>query len=113
MKDNRKEKGYKVNCYICDTCGKSIVTVEYDDGVTPFFLGCNRVSLFGDCNGLCRASMYSNPQNLIPTALWYRKKDDEPMNPGERQHHENGGLFFRELTEEEIIGYVKKVFYKG
>lgn len=113
MKNTNNKKTQKVNCYICDTCGKAIVTIEYDEGVTPFMLGCNRVSPFGDCNGMCKSSFYSNPQNLIPTSIWYRKKDDEPMTTAQRKYHENGGLCFRELTQEEIIDYVKKGFYKG
>lgn len=43
-----------------------MVTVDIDEGVTPFMEICEK------CKGDMHSSFYRCPQNLIPTHEWYK-----------------------------------------
>lgn len=91
----------KKNVYTCQRCGEKIVTIDLDDGVTPFMLTC-RVT--PDCDGSMQSSFYSSGcQFFTPSHEWY-KPTDPPEDPWERDHWERGGLFIREIPKESPDG---------
>lgn len=60
------------NLYRCQKCGKSIVTIDLDEGVTPFMIEC-RATL--GCDGDMYSSLYKlNPlQKAIPPSYeWFK-----------------------------------------
>lgn len=94
------ENKNKINVYTCTSCKHPIVTINLDEGVTPFMIGCPRkecaLGKFTDA----RSSFYNVDQRIIPVYGWYRKKE---ADPGGLDHHNNGGLFLRKLTKDEFL----------
>jgi hypothetical protein len=86
----------KKNAYICQTCGKPTVTIDRDEGTTPFQIDCQQK----DCKGNAVSEFYNVPQNLEATHEWYRMGPAEArgLKPHLRQHHEMGGLFLRRVS---------------
>jgi hypothetical protein len=86
------------NCYTCTTCGGQIVTVDRDEGVTPFMVRCRAQK---DCGGTMHSSFYTNvPLALQPTYEWrkptpqeYRKLDKATRT----DHVDRGGLLMYRL----------------
>lgn len=83
------------NRYTCQTCNAWYVTVDRDDGTTPFMAPC-QVSF---CKGMAQSEFYRVDQSLPATHEWYRASDVEArgMKPNLRQHHDMGGLFLRRV----------------
>lgn len=83
------------NRYTCQSCGHQYVTVDKDDGTTPFMAPCQAVI----CKGMAQSEFYRVDQSLEATHEWHRITDSEArgMNPGSRQHHQMGGLFLRRI----------------
>jgi hypothetical protein len=89
----------KLNRYTCRECGGAFVTIDRDDGVTPFMTGCQmRVG----CKGPAQSALYRVEQSLRPTHEWYRPTVLEHLRPGERQHVEMGGLLLRRVDQGDI-----------
>jgi hypothetical protein len=91
-------KGRK-NQYVCTACGGSIITVDRDEGTTPFMTDCKTT---GGCPGHMQSEFYSpTVQGREPTHEWYRATEQEiatKKNPAAcLQHHKMGGLFLREI----------------
>lgn len=89
-------KGRK-NVYTCQTCGAKLVTVDRDQGTTPFMTKCVK----GDCVGSAQSSFYNVDQTLTATHEWYRVTDQKELirlSRAGRNHHEMGGLFIREIS---------------
>ena len=86
----------KKNIYTCEECGGTFVTVDRDEGTTPFMTLC-RVT--AGCRGAAQSSFYRVDQSITPTHEWRRLTDSEAaeQNPGGMQHHLMGGLFLRPL----------------
>lgn len=88
----------KKNVYTCEACKATIITVDRDDGVTPFTTSCKR----GACRGTMYSSLYRVDQGLVPTHEWYRSTPHEiatKRNPAAcLEHHKSGGLFLRETV---------------
>lgn len=82
----------KVNTYTCDSCDYVTVTVDVDDGVTPFMIGCPAVRCAG---GSAKSGMYQVDQNLVPTHEWFKPTDLSGYSANHRQHVEMGGLVMR------------------
>lgn len=57
------------NCYRCAMCHGSIITVDEDDGVTPFMLGCR---VRRSCRGMMQSSFYRDVPTRVPTYAWRR-----------------------------------------
>lgn len=87
----------RINVYTCDTCGGQIVTVDRDEGVTPFMLTCRFIPEY--CDGSMVSALYRVDQLLKPTHEWY-KPDKPPQDPAMRQHVEMGGLLIRRIASE-------------
>jgi len=83
-------KGEK-NLYWCYTCKKVIVTVDKDEGVTPFLINCRATR---KCPGLMRSFFYRCNQGLIAQFEWVkpgwlrRAFLSRPM----KEHVRKGGL---------------------
>lgn len=56
------EEEQKRNAYVCDDCGRFIVTVDRHEGVTPMFLACRALgepnTPMNPCKGRSVSSMY-------------------------------------------------------
>ncbi len=80
----------KKNVYICEHCGHGFVTLDCEEGVTPFMTGCL------NCGALAKSMMYNIPQQLLgtPAVRWIRPKKSTwgRFPPGIQQHLEKGGL---------------------
>jgi hypothetical protein len=89
------------NVYTCPDCGGYTVTIDVDDGVTPFLLGCRASGRAGDCKGMAQSAFYPKgprPFHFPPPAWeWYRPTEEEfsRLNPGMKDHVRNGGLDIR------------------
>ncbi len=85
----------KKNVYTCDTCGRQTVTVDRDDGTTPFMIDCTG----SGCKGYMQSSLYRVDQALPATHEWYRPALSEMKNRKRhlRDHVERGGLLLREI----------------
>lgn len=66
-------KGLK-NLYLCK-CGHGFVSIDLDEGVTPFIITCPR------CNGQATSLCYKIPQatlaDVSPVIEWYRPDEAE------------------------------------
>lgn len=101
--DNREEgkprpfRG-KLNIYCCDTCGHHIVTIDKDEGVTPFMITCRAIE---PCPGKMTSSMYRVFDALIkPGYEWYSPDANEraAMPKPLFDHVQKGGLILRPYT---------------
>lgn len=84
----------KLNIYVCDECHGHIVTVDKDDGVTPFMIGCEAKG----CKAVMKSSFYRVfDQSMAPTHEWYRPTEPEiaTLQRGAADHVRQGGLMLR------------------
>jgi ribosomal protein L40E len=97
-----EEKGL-INVYVCQTCGSQIVTINREEGTTPFMIRCEATTGWRQtrCQGNCFSSFYRVDQKTAPTHEWYR-----PTTTGERkkladpavaEHVRLGGLLLRRI----------------
>lgn len=109
----------KINIYQCQY-GCLNVTVDVDEGVTPFMIGCEFTGRIdrplnpffakdGKCIGNATSCFYPTgpkPSNIgEPTHEWYKpeKKEYEKLHKLEIEHVERGGLLLRPRTDKEPI----------
>lgn len=84
----------KKNVYLCQKCGHGFVSIDVDEGVTPFMTGCLR----DGCDGWAQSTFYRVDPMLkeIPAALeWYRPTALDGLKHRVRLHVEKGGLISR------------------
>lgn len=85
----------KKNIYICNHCGHGFVSLDVNDGTTPFMTKCL------NCEKMAQSMFYAAPQQMLaetkPAIEWYRPSPLEltTMSQGLRAHVENGGLVSR------------------
>lgn len=111
------ERAGEKNAYYCGTCRGYIVTVNLDDGTTPFMLACRVAGEPSDALNLCDGRMKSMfypaapwPERdgfgtLIPTEPtheWYAPKGAElkrirRSDPQTAEHVRRGGLLLRRV----------------
>lgn len=92
----------KKNLYVCDTCEGHIVTVDVDEGVTPFMMNCQGADGLlckEACKGYMRSAMYRVPQDIKPSHEWYYPQDLREVKPNLMDHVTNGGLLFRKASQ--------------
>ena len=85
----------KKNIYVCQKCSEHIVTVDRDNGVTPFMIRCEATS---GCDGFMKSSMYRVfDQEMKASHEWYLPTAAEiaGLSDWEREHVRNGGLLLR------------------
>ena len=89
----------KKNLYVCVNCGQRIITVDRDEGVTPFMIGCREGG--GLCPGSAYSTFYTVDQSVTPTHEWYRPDAAEAKKLGRlwRDHLAGGGLKLRKIAE--------------
>lgn len=84
-----------VNVYTCPVCAGETVTIDVDEGVTPFMLRCRATA---GCHGMAQSSFYRpRTGHGEPTWEWYRPTPKQARSAGlaMRDHAEKGGLFIR------------------
>lgn len=81
------------NAYTCDTCGESTITIDRDEGVTPFTLHCYATR---DCGGTMRSQFYVQNEKTEgqPAYEWRKPTRAEYRRMGDamREHIDRGGL---------------------
>jgi hypothetical protein len=93
------EKLPRVNAYVCEY-GCILVTIDVDDGVTPFMIKCRKkptkqrpllpplMDKHGECKGMARSSFYPKapiPKNYPPiTHEWRKPSQDDVFLIAER-----------------------------
>lgn len=93
-------KGQK-NVYVCQSCGDTVVTIDSEEGVTPFMIGCKATP---GCKGDMYSSFYAVDQSLNPEYEWYKPTSFDQYPEGEhreamKRHVEDGGLEIRLVVE--------------
>jgi hypothetical protein len=107
----------KENVYTCDKCGGMTVTVDVDEGVTPFTLICRASGREGDCDGRAYSSMYPNgprpPHIPEPSWEWYRPDAEEMkfLSGAMREHVERGGLEIRRREGSPVVPSLEPAGY--
>ncbi len=83
------------NIYTCWQCGAHIVTVDRDDGVTPFMIAC----MVPHCGGQMKSSMYKVfDQAMRAFWEWYKPAAPQRLSEAERAHVDKGGLLLRAIA---------------
>ena len=123
-KNWRKENG-RINVYQCADCNFMITTVDIDEGVTPFGIGCP------ECDGSAHSSMYPNcrpiPKHIPePTFEFFKPKNNAEIKKyskaelkevedkskdidinwlfkANKEHCNQGGLLMRKRTSAKIM----------
>jgi len=96
--------GQPINAYLCPECGVGIVTIDRDEGVTPFLLRCRghgSEPTDETCKGISQSCFYRPPRDAPePTWEWYRPSEEEARAAGRAmyEHHAKGGLFLRRIA---------------
>ncbi len=84
----------KKNIYVCQKCRGHVVTVDIDNGVTPFIIGCWATD---GCKGEMHSSFYRVfDQSMRADFEWYRPDETAEMTAHTLNHVRQGGLVLRE-----------------
>lgn len=86
----------KKNGYTCQECNGQVITVDADDGVTPFAIACRATN---NCDGLMFSAFYSIPQFLPATYEWFKPASLKGYDRETREHIRKGGLVIREIVQ--------------
>jgi hypothetical protein len=85
----------KKNIYLCENCGHGFVTLDVDEGVTPFGTAC----LNKACGKIAHSLFYRCPQEMLrsisPALEWYRPDSLQGLSAWTCEHVEKGGLISR------------------
>lgn len=92
------------NVYTCRKCKAQLVTIDRDEGVTPFMMRCGSYNPNG-CGGDMTSAFYPKgprPSHIpAPTHEWYAPDEQERKRyrkqPGMLDHINNGGLLIRAI----------------
>lgn len=84
------------NIYQCDACRGVIVTVDRDEGVTPFMIDCRATE---GCGGVMKSHFYRCDQTYRAEFEWYRPGRLERLflNRRTKEHVKMGGLLLRKV----------------
>lgn len=97
----------KTNVYACAECRGATVTIDVDEGVTPFSIPCLANGEAGVCQGIARSCMYRPAMfprdvELTPRFEWYKPKV-EHVELSCRDHVAAGGLLLRKVGAERCL----------
>lgn len=87
----------KKNVYLCTSCGRGTITLDLDEGTTPFMTSC----ITEGCDSMMTSCFYKIPQEILVRcdhALeWYKPSVVEftRLNDYQRDHVTKGGLLSR------------------
>lgn len=95
----------KKNRYVCQRCGHNVVTVDKDEGVTPFMLSHREVGSL--CPGIMQSNFYKTEATAVATFEWfkptvkqvralYKHKGDGAVE-SMVEHVQKGGLIVRAI----------------
>lgn len=90
----------KKNSYRCQTCGGFIITLDVDEGTTPFMLLCRATP---GCKGFMYSSFYSCPQSFQHSYEFFKPVSLEGYDADMLEHFRKGGLDFRKVGGESIF----------
>jgi hypothetical protein len=103
MRDNvmpeAAKPGFKQqkNMYVCERCAGHIVTVDLEEGVTPFLIKCEATA---GCSGMMKSSMYRvYDQSVRASHEWYRPTLVMRLDAWEQEHVKKGGLLLRRIAQ--------------
>lgn len=85
------------NQYTCQTCQGSIITVDVDEGTTPFMLLCKATP---GCDGFMYSNFYGCDQTLAAQYEFFKPASFEGYDAGMLEHLQKGGLDFRKVGGE-------------
>ena len=94
------------NVYVCEDCGGYTVTVDVDEGTTPFMIQC---LVNDDCAGWAHSSFYPKgprPSHILtPEWEWYKPTGDTfaRLSHEMKKHINLGGLDIRARTNKEPV----------
>ncbi len=98
------------NVYICPSCAGQIVTIDREEGVTPFMLKCRAED--GCHNGMMQSCFYIVPDDCPePQWEWYKPDKaeyDELDEYTRRDHVDRGGLLLRKIGEQGRMGRTQR-----
>lgn len=105
------ERSGMINEYRCPTCRGKTVTINRDDGTTPFFLKC-RASPAG-CDEMAQSMIYRVDQNQRPAWEWIRPTPaefdeylkahrEEEYRDEWKKHCDLGGMMLIRVTHETV-----------
>lgn len=93
----------KKNRYCCEVCKKSIITIDRDEGVTPFMLPCMRTE---GCSGPMTSRFYVVEDVWPEPSYEWRKptpKQYKKMSSAMKQHIDMGGLEIYPITSQSCL----------
>lgn len=94
------QRDNKLNIYVCQACNGHIVTLDVDEGTTPFMIPCKATL---GCKGVMRSSMYRVfDQTMAEGWQWYKPTNAEAVAPPYREHVRMGGLLLRRADQREV-----------
>ena len=84
----------KLNQYTCAKCGSTITTIDLEEGVTPFMIGCK---VWPTCGGQMYSHFYKVDGSPKPDYEWFKptKAEFEELHPLTQAHVKQGGLMLR------------------
>lgn len=87
------------NAWDCPTCGAVLVSIDRDEGTTPFMLACRATG----CMGSAQSRFYpkGDPPSE-PEWEWYRPADGEAVPERMQEHVLMGGLLLRRIDGMEV-----------
>ena len=91
----------RINQYKCE-CQQLFVTVDTDEGVTPFAVRHKSFQPGTDCEGMARSRFYSEAlQKMQATHEWFTPSALDAVKMGKQvlEHIQKGGLVLRRLKE--------------
>jgi hypothetical protein len=93
--DNHAKTGYlQKNLYQCQTCRGEVVTIDTDNGVTPFMIMCRATP---NCKGMMVSSFYRCDQTRPAQFEWYRPETIKGLDKATQEHVMKGGLLLRPM----------------
>lgn len=88
----------KKNLYTCDGCMGRVVTIDRDQGTTPYMIACRARK---DCDGTMYSHFYPRKgmEELKPQFEWYRpgRFGRFFIRDSEKRHVDAGGLLLRRI----------------
>lgn len=99
----------KKNVYVCSACGHQTVTIDIDEGTTPFMISCIK------CDEAAYSQFYADgAQGMTPTHEWRKPAEKEreellKLSPETlTEHVDRGGLLLYEKDSD--ISFTTKFF---
>lgn len=95
-----------INVYQCEKCGGETVTIDREEGVTPFMIRCRANT---ECGGMMNSTFYMASQDLTPKFEWRKPTpvEYEKLDKATRKDHvDRGGLLLYPIAPEKRIAEI-------